>query len=86
MAYSTLSAPTRGTLYITTFTNIAAAFGNAIAGFFGSLSRAMIVNSTAQQRLQQVERLQAKTDAELAAIDIKREDIVHHVFRDLFWN
>jgi len=86
MAHSTLSAPTRGAIFITTVTTGIAPFGNAIAGFLVSLSRAMIINSTAQQRLEQVERLQAKTDAELAAMDMKREDIVHHVFRDLFWN
>ena len=33
-------------------------------------------------RLLRVKRLQAMTDAELAALGIARDEIVHHVFRD----
>ena len=56
----------------------------AVGVFFAGVNRALVINSTSHQRLQQVERLQAKTDAELAALGIKREDIVQHVFRDFF--
>ena len=46
---------------------------------------AMMVNSSGQSRLNEVNRLQAKTDEELAELNIKRDDIVHYVFRDLFY-
>lgn len=36
-------------------------------------------------RLQRVRALQAKTDAELTTLGIKRDEIVHHVFRDLYY-
>lgn len=57
----------------------------SVGGFFRTLGRAIEVNSTAQKRLDTVRRLQRKTDVELAAIGVKREDIVHHVFKDLYY-
>ncbi len=83
MTYSTYSAPARAGF---SFTSSAAAVCKGISGFFDSLMRAMIVNSTAQRRLTLVEQLNAKTDAELAVLGLRREDIVRHVFRDVFWN
>jgi len=38
-----------------------------------------------QSRQEEVARLEAKTDAELAAMGITREGIVRHVFRDRFY-
>ena len=38
-----------------------------------------------RSRADQVERLQAMSDAELARRGIPRERIVHHVFRDVFY-
>ena len=35
--------------------------------------------------MRQVTFLQSKTDEELAAMGIKRDDIVHHVFRDTYY-
>ncbi|MCR9147810.1 MAG: hypothetical protein NXH74_11495 [Rhodobacteraceae bacterium] len=32
-----------------------------------------------------VERLESKSDAELAELGIRREDITKHIFRDLFY-
>ena len=52
--------------------------------FFDAFGKAMIAGSTGQQRLDRVTALQAKTDAELAELNIKREDIVRHVFKDLY--
>jgi uncharacterized protein YjiS (DUF1127 family) len=45
----------------------------------------MIAASSNSARLQKVEMLNAKSDAELAEMGIKRDDIVHHVFRDLYY-
>lgn len=36
-------------------------------------------------RMRRVRNLQAMTDTQLAALRIKREDIVHHVFRDVYY-
>lgn len=41
--------------------------------------------SLGHRRLQMVEQLQARSDAELAAMKLKREDIVPYVFRDLYY-
>jgi hypothetical protein len=37
----------------------------------------------ARARTGEIERLEAKSDAELAAMGLTRDRIVHHVFRDL---
>jgi len=54
--------------------------GSILAGF----NHALMVNSAAGKKLELVERLQAKTDAELAEMGIKRDRIVHHVFGDIY--
>ncbi|MFD1194100.1 hypothetical protein ACFQ3C_05415 [Seohaeicola saemankumensis] len=38
-----------------------------------------------RSRLDRIEALQAMSDVQLAAIGIRREQIVHYVFRDLCW-
>lgn len=63
------------------------------AGFsFGGLRAAigrvfsrMIENGAGAQRLRQIEALQAKSDEELAARGLKRDEIVRHVFRDIYF-
>jgi uncharacterized protein YjiS (DUF1127 family) len=82
MAFSTFSAPASAGF---SFSTLAAKVGKGISGFFESLLRSSVMASTAQARLSQAEALNAKTDAELAELGLKREDIVHHVFRDMFW-
>lgn len=59
--------------------------GGALRRFFKGIARGMMTASTAHNRYEQVQRLQAKTDVELAALKIRREDIVHHVFKDLYY-
>lgn len=54
-----------------------------IAGFFSKVGRAMVVSSCGEARLRKVECLNAKTDAELAAMGLRRQDIPAYVFRDL---
>ncbi|MFL4471892.1 hypothetical protein ACERZ8_19170 [Tateyamaria armeniaca] len=63
----------------TAFSNIRA----SVTRFFAGVGRAMIVSSSAEARLRKVEALNAKTDAELAAMNLRREDIPAFVFRDL---
>ncbi|GLT12687.1 hypothetical protein PVW51_10665 [Sulfitobacter sp. PR48] len=55
-----------------------------VGAFFSIIGKSMIASSTGQRRLDEVTALQAKSDAELAEMNIKRDDIVHHVFKDLY--
>ena len=41
--------------------------------------------AAAQSRAGEVERLNAMSDAELARMGLKREDIARHVFRDILY-
>ncbi len=56
-----------------------------VGSFFGAIGHAMMVNSTAHQRYERIQVLQAKSDAELAKMNIKRDNIVHEVFKDLYY-
>lgn len=53
----------------------------AIAGFGKLLTSAYAMD----HRYDEVLRLQAKSDAELAAMGLKRENIALHVFRDMYY-
>lgn len=55
--------------------------GRSISGFFETLAR----NSDALQRVYLIQRLNEKTDEELAELNIRREDIVRHAFRDILY-
>ena len=52
---------------------------------FEKLITRMMENSSGSHRLQAVRRLEALSDDELANLNLKREDIVHFVFKDLFY-
>lgn len=80
MAYSTFNASEQAGF---SFQNRLAAPRAAFAGFFASLGRALTAASEGQARLDEAARLQAKSDAQLAELGIKRDDIVRHVFRDM---
>ncbi|NUH66127.1 DUF1127 domain-containing protein [Sulfitobacter sp. S0837] len=53
--------------------------------FFVGIGHGIMTGSTANLRYEQVQRLQAKTDAELAELGIERDQIVHEVFKDLYY-
>lgn len=55
-----------------------------ISEFFSSMAVSLQVANESQARLDQIQRLQSKTDDELAAIGLTRDDIVRHVYRDMF--
>jgi uncharacterized protein YjiS (DUF1127 family) len=56
---------------------------NGIKAFFRTIGGALISVAEANQRVHAVERLNQKSDAELAQLGIRREDIVRYVFRDM---
>lgn len=58
---------------------------NSVGSILRRIGLAMMENSTANQRLKHIQALQAKSDAELAELKISRDDIVHEVFKDLYY-
>ncbi|TDL84145.1 DUF1127 domain-containing protein [Palleronia sediminis] len=50
---------------------------------FARIGRIMTASMEADARLKLVHRLQDKSNAELAAMGLKREDIVRYAFRDV---
>ena len=49
-----------------------------------TVSAALAVNSSADARFREVQRLQSLSDVELSKLGIPRDRIVHHVFRDIY--
>lgn len=62
-----------------------AAVTGGLARAWASLSNAMIAYGESRSRFAELQSLEAKSDHELADIGLKREDIVRHVFRDLYY-
>ncbi|SDY17856.1 DUF1127 domain-containing protein [Citreimonas salinaria] len=62
---------------------------HSAAGFFHGLGNRILSFLTAiaesNSRMREAERLNAMSDAELARIGLKREDIARHVFRDMYY-
>ena len=73
MATQTLTAPRQ------------AAIREKIDAFFATVGHGMNAYMERRSRMGQIQALEAKSDAELAKMGIRRDRIVHHVFRDLFY-
>jgi uncharacterized protein YjiS (DUF1127 family) len=61
---------------------------NARSGYqrvLASLSRGFGRYVRVRSRRDKIEALEAKTDAELSALGIRRDEIVNYVFRDLYY-
>ena len=56
-----------------------------VASLFKSFGNAIVYAGEASSRVHRIEALEAKTDVELANMGIKRDEIVHHVFKDLYY-
>ncbi|MCR9108379.1 DUF1127 domain-containing protein [Marivita sp. XM-24bin2] len=56
-----------------------------ISSLIDGLTRGFTQIAEANSRVHEIERLQALSDDALAAKGIRREDIVRHVFRDVYW-
>lgn len=53
--------------------------------YFAAIGQGFNAYLERRSRLDRVRALSAKSDAELAKLGIKRDEIVSHVFRDLFY-
>ncbi len=53
--------------------------------FLNGLGQGLDAYMTARSRMHQIEKLNAKSDAELAAMGLKRDEIPRHVFRDILY-
>ncbi|MCG6903140.1 MAG: DUF1127 domain-containing protein [Rhodobacter sp.] len=53
--------------------------------FFAGIGQGFNAYLESRSRMAQFERLNAKSNDELAEMGLKREDIGRHVFRDLFY-
>ncbi|MGR3703629.1 MAG: hypothetical protein ACU0A4_16235 [Paracoccaceae bacterium] len=67
-------------------TNLSLSHGVNWAGFTAWAARAFDAYVARRSRIDQIQALDAKSDAELAALGIKREQIVQYVFRDCYWS
>jgi uncharacterized protein YjiS (DUF1127 family) len=56
-----------------------------VDAFFAGLGQGMNAYILCKSRMADIVALNAKTDAELAALGITRDDIPRHVFRDMFY-
>jgi hypothetical protein len=55
----------------------------AVKSFFTVIGTAIVAGATANRRIRVMENLNAKSDAQLARMGLRREDIVRHVFIDM---
>lgn len=56
-----------------------------MAGFFDGLSRSFQAYAERHSRLNQIHRLNAKSDEELTVLGLTRSGIPRHVYRDIFF-
>ncbi|WP_415921344.1 hypothetical protein [Tateyamaria sp. SN6-1] len=57
----------------------------SIKDFFSMVGEAMTMSAAAEVRMRRIDALNAKTDAELAEMGLRRQDIASYVFRDLMY-
>jgi uncharacterized protein YjiS (DUF1127 family) len=53
--------------------------------FFAAVGQAYVAYANSRSRLPQIRALEAKSDEELAAMGVKRDEIARYVFRDVFY-
>lgn len=56
-----------------------------VDAFFATLGQGINAYVLRKSRMAEIEALNARTDAELAAMGLTRDDIPRHVFRDMFY-
>ena len=63
--------------------NVLSTVWGSISSFFSMFSRALTVSAAMESRMRRIDALNAETDAELPAMNLRRSDIPAYVFRDL---
>jgi len=63
----------------------ATGFGAAVWRYLAAIGNALIRFGENHARSRMVAELSNKSDAELAKLGLRREDIVRHVFRDCYY-
>lgn len=64
-------------------TSILTSIWDGITKFMIALGHSAAMSAAAESRFRRMEALNAKSDEELAAMNLRREDITAYVFRDL---
>ncbi len=67
--------------HVSTWTRLNDLFGR----FAHGVAEGFAAFAMARSRMHEIERLNAKSDEELARIGLERDQIARHVFRDLFY-
>lgn len=60
-------------------------FFKRILNWFVAIGQAGFVSRGMEARMLKLQELQNKTDAELAKMGLRRDDLVSHVFRDILY-
>ena len=71
--------------FVTTQAPRLSTFSAKIRAIFASFAHGLGRYIEIHSRVAEVERLNRLTDAELAAMGLHRDSIVHHVFSDRLW-
>ena len=73
--------------YVTTNANISS-IRSALGTFGAAIARRVEASADARvsPRRRQIEKLESKSDAELAQMGLKRDQISYYVFQDLFYS
>lgn len=64
-------------------TSIFSTILDRVTAFFVALGHSAAMSAAAESRFKRIEALNAKTDEELAAMNLRREEIAAYVFRDM---
>ena len=60
-------------------------FGTSILNMLVRIAESSVMARAAEVRAQQIEVLNAKSDTELASMNLRRDEIAAYVFRDLMY-
>jgi hypothetical protein len=69
----------------TTAPSFVGGIGASIASFFTRIIESSAMARSAEARGEQIRALYAKSDEELAKMNLSRDGIAHYVFRDLMY-
>lgn len=58
---------------------------DSITGFFQSVFNGLTSLAETNSRVKEADRLNALSDAQLEKMGLRRQDIVRHVFRDVYY-